>query len=78
MRPVQHAFQKLSRTEQRREGVAAYLCPIWTLLGGGGGGYTFSRDFIYTFITRPQAVIQVPLIFLYGHAHLVHYALIHH
>ncbi len=30
MRPVQSVFQKLSRTEQRREGVAAYL-------GGGGG-----------------------------------------
>ncbi len=27
MRPVQNVFQKLSRTEQRREGVAAYL---WT------------------------------------------------
>ena len=25
MRPVQYAFQKLSRTEQRKEGVAAYL-----------------------------------------------------
>ncbi len=28
MRPVQNVFQKLSRTEQRREGVAAYL---WSL-----------------------------------------------
>jgi hypothetical protein len=27
MRPVRNVFQKLSRTEQRREGVAAYLCP---------------------------------------------------
>ena len=25
MRPVRNVFQKLSRTEQRREGVAAYL-----------------------------------------------------
>ncbi len=26
MRPVRNVFQKLSRTEQRREGVVAYLC----------------------------------------------------
>jgi hypothetical protein len=26
VRPVQNVFQKLSCTEQRREGVAAYLC----------------------------------------------------
>ncbi len=26
MRPVRNVFQKLSRTEQRREGLAAYLC----------------------------------------------------
>jgi hypothetical protein len=35
MRPVQNVFQKLSRTEQRREGVVAYLWfapptpPVW-------------------------------------------------
>jgi hypothetical protein len=28
MRPVRNVFQKLSRTEQRREGVVAYLCPL--------------------------------------------------
>jgi hypothetical protein len=28
MRPVRNVFQKLSRTEQRREGVVAYLCFI--------------------------------------------------
>jgi hypothetical protein len=27
MRPVRNVFQKLSRTEQRSEGVVAYLCP---------------------------------------------------
>jgi hypothetical protein len=26
MRPVRNVFQKLSRTEQKREGVVAYLC----------------------------------------------------
>ena len=48
MRPVRNVFQKLSRTEQRREGVVAYLCSppsqtkctlctdsMW-LWGGGG------------------------------------------
>ncbi len=41
MRPVRNVFQKLSRTEQRREEVVAYLClrtyvvlySIWKLLG---------------------------------------------
>jgi hypothetical protein len=28
MRPVRNVFQKLSRTEQRREGVVAYLCML--------------------------------------------------
>jgi hypothetical protein len=34
VQPVQNAFQKLSCTEQRREGVAAYL---WYLQYGGRG-----------------------------------------
>jgi hypothetical protein len=36
MRPVRNVFQKLSRTEQRREGVVAYLCsplsPLHTVI----------------------------------------------
>ena len=36
MRPVQNVFQKLSRTEQRREGVAAYL---WGGPFTGSSGY---------------------------------------
>ena len=34
MRPVRNVFQKLFRTEQRREGVVAYL---WTGHGPGVG-----------------------------------------
>jgi hypothetical protein len=33
MRPVQNVFQKLSCTEQRREGVVAYLCRVLLKLG---------------------------------------------
>jgi hypothetical protein len=38
MRPVRNVFQKLSRTEQRREGVVAYL---WEEGFGGNIYYTF-------------------------------------
>jgi hypothetical protein len=30
VRPLRNIFYKLSRTEQRREGVAAYLCPRYS------------------------------------------------
>jgi hypothetical protein len=51
MRPVRNVFQKLSRTEQRREGVVAYLwynCFIFVhvqhcLVIAGGGQHCLSN-----------------------------------
>jgi hypothetical protein len=42
MRPVRNVFQKLSRTEQRREGVVAYLWPMVT----AGIGYLADYSFL--------------------------------
>jgi hypothetical protein len=40
MRPVRNVFQKLSRTEQRREGVVAYL---WAKCSGTNTGVFHSQ-----------------------------------
>ncbi len=64
MRPLRNIFYKLSRTEQRREGVAAYLWYIHTKYKGDGwsledlrnaGPYFLNRDrlkYNYAIYTR--------------------------
>jgi hypothetical protein len=42
MRPVRNVFQKLSRTEQRREGVVAYLWLLLINLLGGVSANEYS------------------------------------
>jgi hypothetical protein len=46
MRPVRNVFQKLSRTEQRREGVVAYLWSLRSPLSSNGRSIPLSKELL--------------------------------